>query len=67
LEVLRLFKLGEAGIGCKILVEKPEAKRPFGRPRRTWEDNIKIDLTGLDVSLWTDFNWLRVGFIGADL
>jgi hypothetical protein len=28
----------------RILVEKPEAKRPLGRPRRRWVDNIKIDL-----------------------
>jgi hypothetical protein len=28
----------------KILVGKPEGKRPLGRPRRRWVDNIKIDL-----------------------
>ena len=28
----------------KILVGKPEGKRPLGRPRRRWEDNIKTDL-----------------------
>ena len=28
----------------RFLVEKPEGKRPFGRPRRRWEDNIKMDL-----------------------
>jgi hypothetical protein len=28
----------------RVLVEKPEGKRPLGRPRRRWEDNIKIDL-----------------------
>ena len=28
----------------RVLVEKPESKRPLGRPRRRWEDNIKIDL-----------------------
>jgi len=27
-----------------VLVEKPEGKRPFGRPRHRWEDNIKMDL-----------------------
>ena len=27
----------------KVLVGKPEGKRPFGRPRRRWEDNIKMD------------------------
>jgi hypothetical protein len=28
----------------KVLVEKPEGKRPLGRPRHRWEDNIKMDL-----------------------
>ena len=28
---------------CRVLVDKPEGKRPLGRPRRRWEDNIKID------------------------
>jgi hypothetical protein len=30
----------------RILVGKPEGKRPLGRPRRRWVDNIKIDLRG---------------------
>ena len=29
---------------CKVLVGKPERKRPLGRPRRRWENNIKMDL-----------------------
>ena len=29
---------------CAVLVGKPEGKRPLGRPRRRWEDNIKMDL-----------------------
>ena len=33
---------GEAYTGCWW--GKPEGKRPFGRPRRRWEDNIKMDL-----------------------
>jgi hypothetical protein len=28
---------------CNILVAKPEGKRPFGRPRRRWEDNFRRD------------------------
>jgi hypothetical protein len=38
----------------KILVSKPEGRRPLGRPRRRWEDNIKIDLreTVLDGVDW---------------
>ena len=30
-----------------MLVGKPEVKRPLGRPRRRWEDNIKMDLQGV--------------------
>ena len=35
----------EEGRGVhKVLVGKPEGKRPLGRPRRRWDDNIKMDL-----------------------
>jgi len=30
--------------GCRVLVRKPEGKRPLGRSRRRWEDNIKVDV-----------------------
>jgi len=36
--------MGEGRGVHKVLVEKPEARRPLGRPRRSWEDNIKMDL-----------------------
>jgi hypothetical protein len=36
--------MGEGRGVYRILVEKPEAKRPLGRPRRRWEDDIKMDL-----------------------
>jgi hypothetical protein len=40
----------------RILVGKPEGKRPLGRPRRRWLDNIKIDLVelGWDGLYWVD-------------
>jgi hypothetical protein len=37
-------RMGETRNAYRILVGKPEGKTPLGRPRRTWEDNIKIDL-----------------------
>jgi hypothetical protein len=39
---------------CRILVRRPEGKRPLGRPRRRWEDNIKMDLReiGIDGANW---------------
>jgi hypothetical protein len=41
----------------RVLVGRPEGKRPLGRPRRRWEDNIKMDLreTGID-----GLNWIRL-------
>jgi hypothetical protein len=37
-------RMGEERGVCRVLVGKPDGKRPLGRPRRRWEDNIKIDL-----------------------
>jgi hypothetical protein len=36
--------MGERRGVCSLLVAKPEVKRPLGRSRRRWEDNIKLDL-----------------------
>ena len=47
----------EEGRGVhKILVGKPEGQRPLGRPRRRWEDNIKMDLgeVGRSCGDWTE-------------
>jgi hypothetical protein len=37
-------RMGETRNACRILVGKPDGKRPLGRPRRRWVDNIKMDL-----------------------
>jgi hypothetical protein len=37
-------RMGEKRGAYRILVETLEARRPLGRPRRRWEDNIKMDL-----------------------
>ena len=39
-----MARMGEGRVVHRVLVGKPEGKRPFGRPRRRWEDNIKMDL-----------------------
>jgi hypothetical protein len=39
---------GKKTNACRILVGKPEGKRPLGRLRRRWEENIKMDLTEID-------------------
>ena len=36
--------MGQGRVVHRVLVGKPEGKRPLGRPRRRWEDNIKMDL-----------------------
>jgi hypothetical protein len=41
----------------KILVGKPEGKRPLGRPRRMWEDGIRMDLR--EIGLW-GVDWIRL-------
>ena len=37
-------RMGERKDAYNVLVGKPEGKRPIGRPRRRWEENIKMDL-----------------------
>jgi len=39
----------------KVLVGRPEGKRPLGRPRCRWEDNVKVDLQEVG---WGDINWI---------
>ena len=39
-----MARVEEGRVVHKVLVGKPERKRPFGRPRRRWEGNIKMDL-----------------------
>jgi hypothetical protein len=42
---------------CSILVGKPEEKRPLGRPRRRWVDNIEIDLREIE---WGGMGWIHL-------
>jgi hypothetical protein len=51
--------MGEERKVYKDLVGKPEGKRPLGRPRRRWEDVIRMALRGWGV--WIGFDWLRTG------
>ena len=38
----------------RVLVGKPEGERPLGRPRRRWEDNIKMDLQEVGCGGWIE-------------
>jgi hypothetical protein len=44
---------------------KPEGTRRLGRPRRRWEDNIKMDLREVGVGAQTGLIWLRIGTGGG--
>jgi hypothetical protein len=47
--------MGEKMNAYRILVGNPEGKRPLGRPRCRWVDNIKMDLRGMG---WTGMDWI---------
>jgi hypothetical protein len=53
--------MGERRGAYRVLVGKPEGKRPLERPRRRWEDNIKMDLREVGWGTWTGPIWLRIG------
>jgi hypothetical protein len=52
--------MGEERKAYKVLVVKPEGKRPLGRPRCRWEDGIRMDLREIGRSVWIGFYWLRI-------
>jgi hypothetical protein len=57
--------MGEERKVYKVLVGKPEGKRPLGKPRRRWEDGIRIDLREIDLGVLIGFDWLRTGTGGG--
>jgi hypothetical protein len=48
-------RMGANRNAYRILAGKPESKRPMGRPRRRWVDNIKMDLTEIG---WDGMDWI---------
>jgi len=60
-------RMGEGRGVYRVLVGKPEGKRPLGRPRRKWEDNIKMYVQEVGCGLWTGSSWLRIGKGGGHL
>jgi hypothetical protein len=48
--------MGEVRGAYNILVGRPEGRRPLGRPRRRWEDNIKMDLREIEFG---DLDWIH--------
>jgi hypothetical protein len=49
--------MGEGKGVYRVLVGQPEEKRPMGRPRRRWEDNIKMDLQKVG---YGDMDWIEL-------
>ena len=58
-------RMGEERGVFRVLVGKPKGRRPLGRPRRRWVDNIKMDLW--DVGIWTGLGWPRIDTGGGRL
>ena len=54
-----LARMGESRIAYRVLVGKPEGRRPLGRSRLRWEDNIKMGLR--EMGWGVDWIWLRLG------
>jgi hypothetical protein len=51
--------MGEVRGACNIMVGKPEGRSPLGRPRRKWEDNIKMVNVKVKLSRYTP--WRHMG------
>jgi hypothetical protein len=49
--------LGEDRNVYKVLIGKPEGKKPLGRPRRRWEDGIRMDLREI---VWGSVDWIHL-------
>jgi hypothetical protein len=60
-------RMGNRRGAYRVLVGRPEGRRPLGRPRRRWEDDIKMDLQEMGWEAWIGFIWLRIGTGGVIL
>jgi len=60
-------RMGEGRGMYRVLVGKPKVKRPLGRPRRRWEDNLKWIFRKWGMGVWTGLSWLRIGTGGGHL
>jgi len=60
-------RIGQERGVYRVLVGKPDGKRPLGRPRRRWEDNIKMDFRKWKGFVGTGWSWFRIGTGGGHL
>jgi hypothetical protein len=49
----------------RVLVKSSKEKGPLERPRRRWEDGVKIDVREISFGVWSGFTWLRIGTVGG--
>ena len=59
--------MGEESEVYRVLVGKPEGRRPLGRPRRRWVDKLRWIFSKRDVGIWTGLGWLRIETVGGRL
>jgi len=61
-------RIGDERGVYRVLMGKPEGRRPLGRPRRRWVDNIRMDLQEVGcVGAWTGLGWPRIETGGGRL
>jgi hypothetical protein len=60
-------RMGKGRGVYRVLVGKPVGKRPLGRPRRRWEDNLGRIFRKWDLGVWIGSSWLRIGSGGEHL
>ena len=60
-------RMGEERVVYRVLVRKPEGRRPLGRPRRRWAYNIRMISRTCDVCIGTGLGWPRIKTFGGCL
>ena len=50
-----MARMGDRRGTCRVFIARPEVKRLLGRPRRRWENNIKMDLKDVE---WRGMDWI---------
>jgi hypothetical protein len=54
---VHVARMGEGSKLYKVLVKKPEGRRPLGKPRRTWENGVRMDLRKIG---WEDVKLVQL-------
>ena len=62
---VHVARMGERRGAYVVLVGKSEVRRPFGRPRHRWEDNVEMDFQDVGWVTWAGLIWHRIGTGGG--